>query len=247
VRTPLVDLRVSARPAVLWTNVASVLIGFSMFAGFLLTTQVLQAPTSTGYGQGLSLIAAGLVLLPVGAVMVVFSPISARISDRRGARTTLLIGASVLTAGNLWQATIPPTVPLIMAATTVTSIGAALAYSAIPMLIMDAVPSSETAAANSLNSLMRMLGTSSCSAFAAAVATGMFIEIDGHPMPAAGAYTVVYLTAAVAAVLALVAVAATPFATARAQRAGRLPATAELPAAASVRDQRPRAASESSV
>ena len=44
------------------------------------------------------------------------------------------------------------------------SIGAALAYSAIPLLIMDAVPSTETAAANSLNSLMRMLGTSSCSA-----------------------------------------------------------------------------------
>jgi MFS family permease len=203
VRTPLVDLRVSARPAVLWTNIASVLVGFSMFAGFLLTTQVLQAPTSTGYGQGLSLLTAGLILLPVGATMVVFSPISARISDRRGARTTLIIGAAVLTAGNIWQATIPPSVLLIAAATTVTSIGAALAYSAIPMLIMDAVPSSETAAANSLNSLMRMLGTSSCSAFTAAVASGMIMQVDGHAVPAAGAYTVVYLVASVAGLAAV--------------------------------------------
>lgn len=210
VRTPLVDLRVSARPAVLWTNIASVLVGFSMFAGFLLTTQVLQAPTSTGYGQGLSLITAGLVLLPVGAMMVVFSPISARISARRGARTTLIIGAAVLTAGNLWQATIPPTVPLVMAATMVTSIGAALAYSAIPMLIMDAVPSSETAAANSLNSLMRMLGTSSCSAFTAAVASGMIMQVDGHAVPAAGAYTVVYLAASGAGLAALVIMTALP-------------------------------------
>lgn len=231
VRSPLVDLRISARPAVLWTNVASVLVGFSMFAGFLLTTQVLQAPTSTGYGQGLSLITAGLVLLPVGAMMTVFSPLSAQISRRRGARTTLLIGISVLTLGNLWMATLPATVPLIMAAVMVTSAGAALAYSAIPLLIMDAVPSTDTGAANSLNSLMRMLGTSSCSAFAAAVASSMFIVVDGHPVPAAGVYTVVYLVAAAAAVLAAVAVAATPYAAAR---ANRLPVATELPASASV-------------
>jgi MFS family permease len=228
VRTPLVDLRVSARPAVLWTNIASVLVGFSMFAGFLLTTQVLQAPTSTGYGQGLSLLTAGLILLPVGATMVVFSPISARISDRRGARTTLIIGAVVLAAGNFWQATIPPTVLLIMAATTVTSIGAALAYSAIPLLIMDAVPSTDTAAANSLNSLMRMLGTSSCSAFTAAVASGMIMQVDGHAVPTAGAYTVVFLVAAGAGLAAVLIMAALP----RLMRAGRTPAA--VPAAATV-------------
>ena len=51
-RTPLVDLRVSARPAVLWTNVASVLIGFAMFAGFLVTTQILQAPRRPGTASG---------------------------------------------------------------------------------------------------------------------------------------------------------------------------------------------------
>src|SRR5690606_16994784 len=34
---PLVDLRVTARPTVLWTNVASIMIGFGMFAGFLVT------------------------------------------------------------------------------------------------------------------------------------------------------------------------------------------------------------------
>ena len=55
--TPLVDLRVSARPAVLWTNVASVLIGFAMFAGFLVTTQILQA--LAGHRVRLRALAAG--------------------------------------------------------------------------------------------------------------------------------------------------------------------------------------------
>jgi predicted MFS family arabinose efflux permease len=217
-RSPLIDLRISARPAVLWTNTASVLVGFSMFAGFLLTTQVLQAPPSTGYGHGLSLVEAGLVLLPVGVMMTIFSPLSARISARHGARTTLLIGTSILVVGNLWLAVLPATVPLVIAAIMVTSSGAALSYSAVPILIMDAVPATETAAANSLNSLMRMLGTSSCSAFTAAVASGMIMQVDGHAVPAAGAYTIVFLVAAGAALLALVVMAARPGA-ARARRA----------------------------
>ena len=55
-----------------------------MFAGFLVTTQILQAPPATGYGFGLSLLAAGLALLPIGGAMTIFSPVSARLSRRAG-------------------------------------------------------------------------------------------------------------------------------------------------------------------
>ena len=199
---PLVDLRVSARPAVLWTNVASVLVGFSMFAGFLVTTQVLQAPVATGYGFGLSLVAAGLVLLPIGAAMTIFSPISARLSRARGARTTVLLGVVALVVGNAAQAMLPQSIALVVLATTVTASGAALAYSAIPLIIMDAVPASETASANSLNALMRMLGTSSCSAVVAALSAVLVTDVGGHVLPSSGAYTVIFGAASVAAVAA---------------------------------------------
>ncbi|MHA6780896.1 MFS transporter [Pseudonocardia saturnea] len=214
VRSPLVDLRVSARPAVLWTNIGSILIGFAMFAGFLVTTQVLQAPVETGYGFGLPLLVAGLVLLPIGGAMAVFSPVSARLSKRFGPRTTLVAGTLVLVAGNLAMAALPDTLVLVMAGATLTAVGAALAYSALPLLIMDAVPPTETAAANSLNTLMRMLGTSSCSAVAAAVTSGLTATVAGVTLPSATAYTVVFLAAAGAAALAAVISALTPHATA---------------------------------
>jgi hypothetical protein len=83
------------------------------------------------------------------------------------------------------------------------------------LLIMDAVPPTETAAANSLNTLMRMLGTSSCSAVAAAVVTAFTQEVGGHTLPSATAYTVVFLAAAGAALLATLITAATPRAAAR--------------------------------
>lgn len=226
-RSPLVDLRVTARPAVLWTNIASIVIGFGMFASFLMATQVLQAPVASGYGFGLSLVAAGVALLPIGIAMTIFSPVSAQVSRRHGARTTLVLGAAVLATGNIGLAALPASIPLVVLAVTVTAIGAALAYSAIPLLIMDAVPPGETAAANSLNTLMRMLGTSSCSAVVAAVTTGLVIEVDGRTLPSATAFTVVFLAAACAALIGGVIAALTP-----PSRGVEMLATQEAPARA---------------
>lgn len=209
-KAPMVDLRVSARPAVLWTNVASVLIGFSMFAGFLVTTQILQSPVATGYGFGLPLLVAGLAMLPVGAAMAVFSPVSARLSARFGARPTLVSGTAVLALGNLAMSSLPSSLPLLMAASALTAIGAALAYSALPLIIMAAVPPTDTAAANSLNTLMRMLGTSSCSAFVAAVMSGIVAPVGGLVLPTGAAFTAAFLTAAVAALAAAVITSRTP-------------------------------------
>ncbi|MEV1294509.1 MFS transporter [Pseudonocardia sp. NPDC049635] len=205
---PLIDLRVSARPAVLLTNTATVLVGFSMFAGFVLITQLLQAPLDTGYGFGQSLVVAGLVLLPMGGSMVLFSSASARLSRRRGPRTTLVLGTLLLGAGNLAFATLPGTVWLLVLVSIVTAIGASLAYSSIPLLIMRAVPESETAAANSLNTLARQLGTSACTAFVTAVTTAFVLD-DGI-LPAGIAYTIAFAGAGAAGLVATLLVALTP-------------------------------------
>ncbi|WP_330334135.1 MFS transporter [Streptomyces sp. NBC_00536] len=87
--SPMVDLRVSARPAVLLTNVAGLLIGFAFYANSLVTAQLVQEPTSTGYGLGASIVVSGLCLLPGGLSMVALSPVSARISASYGPRTAL--------------------------------------------------------------------------------------------------------------------------------------------------------------
>ena len=207
---PLVDLRVAARPAVLRTNLASVLLGFSIFATFALATQILQAPVATGYGFGLSMLVAGVLLLPIGGSMVIFSSVSARISGRHGPSITVIAGSALLVVGNAGVASLPATAWLVVVAATVGAIGAALAYSALPLLIMRAVPETETAAANSLNTLMRQLGTSTVTAVAAAVGGALVVQVDGHLLPAGSAYTITFLAAAVAALVALVIAALTP-------------------------------------
>src|SRR5699024_4344125 len=101
VSRPLVDLRVSSRPQVLFTNLASVAVGFSMFGMALIPPQLLMAPAETGYGLGLSMTQTGLLIAPSGVVMFFCSPLSARLSNRFGPRVTLMTGSVVIAVGYL--------------------------------------------------------------------------------------------------------------------------------------------------
>lgn len=180
---PLVDLRVSARPQVLFTNLASISTGFAMFGMSLIPTQILMAPAASGYGLDLSMIQAGLVLAPAGLVMFFFSPVSARISAAYGPRVTLAVGGAVLAAGYIFMLVFRSSVWEILIATMIVGAGIGIAYAAMPALIMGAVPITETAAANGLNSLMRAVGTSMSSAVVSVVLADMTIEMAGAHLP----------------------------------------------------------------
>ncbi|CAM5281053.1 Putative multidrug resistance protein MdtD [Streptomyces microflavus] len=91
-RDPLVDLRVTARPQVLMTNTASVLVGFAMYAQSLVVPQLLQIPEATGYGLGQSMLAMGLWMAPAGLMMMVMSPVGAKLSAAKGPKVTLAVG-----------------------------------------------------------------------------------------------------------------------------------------------------------
>ena len=195
---PLVDLRTTARRQVLLTNVASAVFAFSMFAQSLVLPQILQLPASTGHGLGQSLLVTGLVLVPSGLVMMVMAPVSARITTARGPRATLMLGAFVVAFGYGAGVFLMSAVWQLVVVSAVIGAGIGLAYGAMPALIMSAVPASETAAANSLNTLMRAIGTSISSAVAGVVLTQVTIPFSFQLIMFLGAATAL-LACAVAA------------------------------------------------
>jgi MFS family permease len=180
---PLVDLRVSARPRVLYTNLASILAGFAMLVQMLVFIQQLMGPAEAGYGQDLSMVSAGLLMTPSGVVMLLFSPISARLSARSGPKTTLILGLSIMGAGYLLALLLGAGVWQIMLASIVIAAGLGFSYSAVPALIMSGVPQSETAAANGLNTLFRSIGTSTASAVIGAVLAAKTIDLGPATLP----------------------------------------------------------------
>jgi len=203
---PLVDLRVAARRPVLLTNTASVVIGFAMYAQSLILPQLLQLPLETGYGLGKSMLEMGVWMFPGGLVMMAVSPVGARLSARFGPKVTLVIGSLVIAVGYGAAMALMGSAPGILVITCVSSAGVGLAYGAMPALIMSSVPLSETASANSLNTLMRAIGTTTSAAVIGVVLAQMSTFLGGHPIPTeAGFRTGLLLGCGVAVAAALVA------------------------------------------
>lgn len=209
-RAPLVDLRTSARPQVLFTNIASIGAGFAMYGMSLVPIQILLAPQAVGHGLGLTLIQAGLVLMPGGFAMYFFSDVGARITAARGPRAALTTGIAIIAVGytvllffrtEWWQVSL---------AGIITSAGVGVAYAAMPALIMGAVAIKETAAANGLNALMRSVGTSLSAAVVGTVLAHETVLLGGVELPSDRGLTLAILISLAASGVALLLTLAIP-------------------------------------
>ncbi|MEV0479760.1 MFS transporter [Streptomyces sp. NPDC050508] len=200
---PMVDLRTSSHPQVLFAHLAGIAFGFSLFALNLVLPQVLQLPKITGYGLGESLATAGLAMAPQGLVMMAVAPFSARVTRTRGPKTTLMIGAVVVGVGYLLIMVLMSATWTLILASCVVAMGVGFGYAALPTLVMDSVPASETAAANSLNTLMRSIGTTTSSAVAGVLLAHMTIDFHGVEVPSENGLRAVLAIGVGAATVAL--------------------------------------------
>ncbi|MFF2099534.1 MFS transporter [Streptomyces sp. NPDC058202] len=203
-KAPLVDLRTTARPAVLFTNLASIMVGVSFYVVSLVLPQLLQLPKSTGYGLGQSMVSAGLLVMPLGLTMMVTAPVYARLSAKYGPKVTLILGMVIIGIGYgaglglmsaAWQS-------LVIA--VVLGAGIGLAYSSLPALIIGSVPASETGAANGLNTLMRSIGTSVSSAVIGMVLANTANHVGGAAIPTMHGFRVSFMIATGAVLVGLV-------------------------------------------
>ncbi|MFI7402596.1 MFS transporter [Streptomyces sp. NPDC049541] len=199
---PLVDLRTTARRQVLVTNLASIALGFGMFAMSLVLPQLLQLPESTGYGLGKSLLTAGLVMAPSGLVMMAIAPASAALSKARGPKASLMLGSLIVAVGYGLQILLMSEVWQFVLVSCVIGSGIGFTYGAMPALIMGAVPPSQSGAANSLNTLMRSIGTSTASAVAGVILSQMTTDLGGAPLPSENGFKTVLAIGGGAALLA---------------------------------------------
>lgn len=207
---PLVDIRTSSRRPVLLTNIASIAVGFSMYCNSLSSTQQLQMPKISGYGFGLSVASAGLCMLPSALAMALFSPASAVITRRWGARITLIVGALALAFGYISRVFLTAEVWQVILGSSIVGIGTAIAYAAMPTLIMRSVPITETASANGLNTLLRAVGTSTASAVVAVTLSSVVATHAGVTLPSLDAFKRIFWFAALAALVAAAVALAIP-------------------------------------
>ncbi|TIC86450.1 MFS transporter [Nocardioides sp. GY 10127] len=198
VAQPLVDIRTTARPVVLLTNVAAIAVGFGLMAQMVAIPQLLQLPTATGVGLGQTLLAAGLWMAPSGLTMMLCAPLSAAMIARFGPKPTLAIGSATIGIGYLVGRLLMAASWELLIATIVIAAGVGIAYAAMPTLVLDAVPPAEAGSAVGVNALARALGTTSASAVIATIITS---DVDLTGAPTAEAFHASFLTGAVVALV----------------------------------------------
>ena len=209
VGNPLVDLRVSARGPVLLTNLASIAMGFALFASSIVFPQLLALPTQVG-GLGLSLLAASFVLMPSGLAMLAMSPVAGRLERRVGPKPLFVVGALVIALGYVGALLIDLEVWHVLVVNILIGVGIGLGYAAMPTLIMQSVPATESGAANGLNTLMRALGTSVAAAVVAVILADSAVPVDGIVVPSAAGFQWSLVCGLVAAVACGILAAAIP-------------------------------------
>ncbi|MFI1070235.1 MFS transporter [Streptomyces puniciscabiei] len=231
VKAPLVDLRTTARPAVLFTNLASIMVGVAFYVVSLVLPQLLQLPKATGYGLGQSMVVAGLCVAPLGLTMMFTAPVYARLSARYGPKVTLIIGLLIIALGYGGGLGLMDAAWQTIVTSVVLGAGIGLAYSSLPALIVGAVPASETGAANGLNTLMRSIGTSVSSAVIGMVLANTANNVGGIAVPTMHGFRVSFLIATAAVAAGLLMALFLPKASRPAQQHTQLRASSEEDAA----------------
>jgi EmrB/QacA subfamily drug resistance transporter len=159
-REPLVDVRTLAQPAVLLTNLTTLLVGFGMFGAYVLIPQLVEAPRSTGYGFGASATHAGLLMIPGSLSMLVFGPVSGVLGARFGHRVSLGLGGLLAALGLGMLGAFHGSDLAVAGWFLVVSAGVGFAFAAMPNLILGAVTAEQTGQATGFNAVVRSVGSS---------------------------------------------------------------------------------------
>ncbi|MDI2131181.1 MFS transporter [Yinghuangia seranimata] len=205
---PLVELRLLANRELLTADVAAVLIGIGLYMTMSLINLYSQIPAGNGYGFHLSVVGAGLVLMPLSFGSLGANRVASLVAARFGMRPVLPFGALVVAGDMVFLALVRDHLWQLVVGAVLLGVGVGTTFAAMPALIVRAVPPTETGSATSLNAVLRSVGGAIGSALIAAL-LGAYTARAGDPASDRG-YTVAFLVGAAACVLGAVAAVAIP-------------------------------------
>ncbi len=199
-REPLVDMRMMRIHGVWTTNVVAFLVGVGMYSSFILLPQYVQEPTSTGYGFGSSVLAAGIFLVPSTVTMVLIGQLTGRIERRFGSKLPLLAGSAFAASAFLLLVFARSEPWHVYAASGLLGLGIGLSFAALANLIVEHVSQEQTGVATGMNTVMRTLG----GAFGAQIAATLLADhLGARGLPTSHGYGLAFGMCAAALVVSV--------------------------------------------
>jgi MFS family permease len=166
--TPLVDLRMAVRPGIAAPNLVAFVAGLGMYCLLTLSVVLVRAD-EPGFGLGLPVLVAGLMLVPYSLTSVLGNQLARVVRTRLGQGLLLPAGCVMFLAStvvlalahdHLWQ------LLLVMA---LGGVGSGFTFSSLAVLMMPHLPQAEVGSAVAFNQVLRYLGFTIGSALSVAL------------------------------------------------------------------------------
>ncbi|MFD3452797.1 MFS transporter [Streptomyces sp. NPDC058691] len=216
---PLVNLRQLGNRVVLTAAVVGLIAGTGTYLLLSLVTRLAQTPQSPGHGFGVSIVVAGLILLPFSVGTLVANKVVQQVAHRVSWHLTLPLSCAVILASMLMFGLARTGLWELFAVMGVAGLGVGTAFALIPEMVVTAVPHSEVGSAIGFNQVLRYVGFTTGSALSAVVLESR--TPSGTVLPEAGGYTVAAVLGVVICAAAIVTAIVLP---------GRRRSELELPA-----------------
>jgi MFS family permease len=199
--SPLVDMHMMRIRGVWTTNTVALLLGFGMYASFILLPEYVETPSSAGYGFGASVTGAGLFLVPSTLAMLVMGSQTGRLEKRFGSKPPLLAGALVTATSYVLLAMARDERWEIYLAALLLGAGIGLAFASMVNLIIENVGPEQTGIATGMNTVTRSVG----GAFGGAVVASILAESVGAlGFPSSDGFTLAFAVCAIALLIGFV-------------------------------------------
>jgi predicted MFS family arabinose efflux permease len=205
---PLVQLRSLANRDVALANVTALGLGAMLFAGSSAVSQLVQTPTSAGYGFGLGLLAAGCALLPTSIGSQLSNRAVAPLLSRVPAQRLLPLGPAIIGLNMAFLALFHDRLWHVLIGMFLQGLAIGASFVLMPTMILAAVPGEQTGSAVALNQVLRTLGGSVGSALTGALFAAATLR--GALLPEEHGYTLAFGTTAVGCVLLAAALVLAP-------------------------------------
>lgn len=195
VSDPLIDVHALLAAPVLRANLATIGLGWALFASYLLVPRfALISPGSSHFGLGASTAQVGLIMLPLAVAQTAAGPLAGRLSRRLGPRAVFGGGLILLAAALGWLSVIRGGAPQIAVAMLLLGAGAGAGLQSSSAVATQGVSADVAAASSALNSTIRRFAGGIGGQISVILLASYPVITTGNPRFAA--FTVAYLIAA---------------------------------------------------
>jgi len=169
-RSPLIELRLLGHRAVLLADVAALIAGTGIYLVLASVSWLLQSPhLGGGSGFGRSALVAACAMVPFSVLSVISSQVLPRLLRRYDDAWLLATGFVFFALSSVGLGFFRASTVSVFVVMAICGMGAGCTFSAMPSIIVQAVPGTEVGSAMGFNQVLRTVGYSTGSAASAAV------------------------------------------------------------------------------